>query len=130
MSELKVASLFEFEKVLKGRSNKLFYSKSEADNVIAKLETRLSAIQSDKMQLEDDNALLRRNNAELREATRWRKCSDELPEDEERVLAVLNGEVRIVQYSRIEGVFHTLNFKLPKHSIEWWLPLPKLPEVQ
>ncbi|MBR5315117.1 MAG: hypothetical protein IKU45_06880 [Clostridia bacterium] len=38
MSELKVASLFELEKVLQGRSNKLFCSKSEADKVIADLE--------------------------------------------------------------------------------------------
>lgn len=37
MSELKVASLFELEKVLQGRSNKLFYSKSEVDKVIAKI---------------------------------------------------------------------------------------------
>ena len=35
MSELKVASCFEFEKVLSGKSNKLFYLKSEADKVIA-----------------------------------------------------------------------------------------------
>ena len=38
MSELKVASLFEFEKVLSGRSNKLFYSKAEADKVIEELK--------------------------------------------------------------------------------------------
>ena len=31
MIELKAASCFEFEKVLSGKSNKLFYSKSEAD---------------------------------------------------------------------------------------------------
>ena len=34
MTELKVASCFELEKVLTGKSNKLFYSKSEADKVI------------------------------------------------------------------------------------------------
>ena len=39
MSELKVASLFELEKVLQGRSNKLFYSKSEADAYIAELKS-------------------------------------------------------------------------------------------
>lgn len=38
MAELKVASLFELEKVLQGRSNKLFYSKSEADAYIRKLD--------------------------------------------------------------------------------------------
>ena len=38
MSELKVASCFEFEKVLRGKSNKLFYPKSEVDAVIAELQ--------------------------------------------------------------------------------------------
>jgi len=41
MSELKVASLFELEKVLQGRSNKLFYSKSEADKAIAEKDTKI-----------------------------------------------------------------------------------------
>lgn len=49
MSELKVASCFEFEKVLSGKSNKLFYEKSEADKVIAELK-------SQKAQVEDDCA--------------------------------------------------------------------------
>lgn len=40
MSELKAASLFELEKVLQGRSNKLFYSKSEADKVIAEMDKK------------------------------------------------------------------------------------------
>ena len=46
MSELKVASLFEFEKVLKGKSNKLFYAKANVDKVIADLE------ESHKMEVE------------------------------------------------------------------------------
>lgn len=41
MKELKVASCFEFEKVLRGRSNKLFYSKSDVDAVIAELKQKL-----------------------------------------------------------------------------------------
>jgi hypothetical protein len=41
MSELKVASCFEFEKVLSGKSNKLFYSKSDVDAVIADLKEKL-----------------------------------------------------------------------------------------
>lgn len=133
MSELKVASLFEFEKVLQGRSNKLFYSKSEVDNVIAELETRLSAIQSDKMQLEDDNALLRRNNAELREATRWRKCSEDLPKDGETVLVLLG------RTPKTRGFFLTSLYVAggwtygedpqgckPTH----WFRIPKEPEVK
>ena len=45
MKELKVASCFEFEKVLSGKSNKLFYSKGEADKEIAELEEKLAAAQ-------------------------------------------------------------------------------------
>ena len=41
MKELKVASCFEFEKVLSGKSNKLFYSKSDVDTVIAELKQKL-----------------------------------------------------------------------------------------
>lgn len=48
-----------------------FYSKSEADAVIAELEKNLSEIQSQKMQLEDDVALLRRNNTELKKERDW-----------------------------------------------------------
>jgi hypothetical protein len=40
MSELKVASCFEFEKVLSGKSNKLFYSKAEVDATIAELKAQ------------------------------------------------------------------------------------------
>lgn len=44
MAELKVASLFEFEKVLQGRSNKLFYGKSEADKVIAEKDKEIAEL--------------------------------------------------------------------------------------
>ena len=46
MSELKVASCFEFEKVLRGKSNKLFYPKSEVDAVIEELKAKLEDVQA------------------------------------------------------------------------------------
>ena len=49
----------------------LVYPKEDADKVIAELEKNLSEIQSQKMQLEDDVALLRRNNAELKKERDW-----------------------------------------------------------
>ena len=146
MSELKVYQVICTDDIDRNEITENFsapdflaYDADEADKVISDLKARVA-------QLEDDNALLRKNNAELRSknegllyaladaetdlamSQRWRKYSEEKPEDEERVLVVQNGEVRIVQYSRIDGVFHTLNFKLPKHSIDWWMPLPKAPE--
>lgn len=42
MSELKVASCFEFEKVLRGKSNKLFYPKAEVDAAIAELKAEIN----------------------------------------------------------------------------------------
>ena len=44
MSELKIASIFELEKVLKGSSNKLFYSKSEADKVIKEKDKEIARL--------------------------------------------------------------------------------------
>lgn len=46
MSELKVASCFEFEKVLSGKSNKLFYSKSEVDKVIVEKDTKIIQLEA------------------------------------------------------------------------------------
>ena len=46
MSELKAASCFEFEKVLRGKSNKLFYPKSEVDAFIAELKAKLESVQA------------------------------------------------------------------------------------
>ena len=46
MSELKVASCYEFEKVLRGKSNKLFYPKSEVDAAIAELKAKLEDVQA------------------------------------------------------------------------------------
>ena len=73
MSELKVYKIMGIE------FDSQFYHKSEADKVIAELETNLSEIQSQKMQLEDDVALLRRNNAELKDKCQmhdffWEGC--------------------------------------------------------
>ena len=44
MKELKVASCFEFEKVLRGRSNKLFYSKSEVDAVLDEKDKEIAEL--------------------------------------------------------------------------------------
>jgi hypothetical protein len=64
MSELKADKTFVFGEECEA------YKKYEADKVIAELKTNLSEIQSQKMQLEDDVALLRHNNAELKESAK------------------------------------------------------------
>ena len=90
MSKLKIASCFEFEKVLRGMSNKLFYSKSEVDAVIDKLKDELenqkwrgdewarNANDKDKqiVELKDENRRLKRAlclaKAEACMHKRWR----------------------------------------------------------
>lgn len=54
MSELNVASLFDLEKVLQGRSNKLFYSKSEVDKCIGELRKERDWLAKDRAQAYDD----------------------------------------------------------------------------
>jgi len=69
MSELKAASCFEFEKVLSGKSNKLFCSKSEADKVIAEKNKVIAELKADNADLRDDkkstDAILDERNAEV-----------------------------------------------------------------
>ena len=54
MSELKVSSCFEFEKVLRGKSNKLFYPKSEVDAFIAELKHQNERLKGELKDIADD----------------------------------------------------------------------------
>lgn len=45
--ELHVASLFEFEKVLKGKSNKLFYAKADVDAAFTELKEENKRLKED-----------------------------------------------------------------------------------
>lgn len=120
MSELKV-----YRDPKDGPAYREFYEKSEADKVIAELKAQ-------KAQAEDDNALLRRNNAELREANRLRKFSEETPKWGEEVIVLDK-----------EGYYHIVRFSHDMKWISWgkmntcesdcivyWMPLPKAPEVK
>ena len=106
--------------------------------------------QGEKAKLEEDNALLRNNNAELRkeneemtddrdhyyaelqkadkvisefrDATRWRKCSEELPEEERQFLCLRQtGDIKILWWSKQLKSF-------AQYDITHWMPLPKAPE--
>ena len=97
---------------------------------IAELEQNLSEIQSQKMQLEDDVALLRRNNAELKEAQRWRKCSEELPEDGAEVLATDGEEIWLCHKDTVcDGSPWFQPDGLPHiEGVTHWKPLPSAPK--
>ena len=57
MNELKAASCFEFEKVLSGKSNKLFYSKAEVDKHIGELKKEIAELKEGTKNLILDNYL-------------------------------------------------------------------------
>lgn len=73
MSELKVASCFEFEKVLTGKSNKLFYPKSEVDKLIAELEKERDWLAKDRAQAYDDLEKRAQLNIKQEESIRRQK---------------------------------------------------------
>ena len=99
---------------------------------IAELEQNLSEIQSQKMQLEDDVALLRRNNAELKEAQRWRKCSEELPEDGAEVLATDGEEIWLCHKDTVcDGSPWFQQDGLPHiEGVTHWKSLPSAPKEE
>lgn len=130
-----------------------YYTRIDADTVITELKARIA-------QLEDDNALLRKNNAELREATRWRKFPDEKPDvkpgEGTDVLVVVDyyntydtkctrgRYVTEAEYyvdeegcfyraysdQEIDETFHGENGEECYEKVIMWRPLPKAPEVK
>lgn len=73
---------------------------------------------------------LKKRIAELEEERRWRKYSEEKPEDEECVLVVIEGKVEKVRYRKFDGSFHNTLFTLLNNSVKWWLPLPSAPKEE
>ena len=99
-----------------------FYLKSEADNVIADLE------ESHKMEVEQ----LLMEFAELKEERRWRKCSEELPEDGAEVLATDGEEIWLCHKDTLcDGSPWFQPDGLPHiEGITHWMPLPSAPKEE
>lgn len=79
-----------------------FYERTEADKVIAK----------------------------LKEERRWRKCSEELPEDESDVLATDGEEIWLCHKTTMQDGLPWFQPNGQPHieGITHWMPLPKAPE--
>lgn len=98
-----------------------YYTRIDADNVIAELKAQ-------KAQAEDDCALLRRNNAELREATRWRKCSEELPSEEGYYLICGSSGFRTADKWTYCKDRQKMDFSFYSYGVKYWMPLPSAPK--
>lgn len=106
-------------------------SNAEIDTLASEcraIRTMNAKLQGIKAQLEEDVALLRKNNDEMREATRWRKCSEELPPFEGDDYLVTNGTYCVVCEWR--GYWNNEPFLGDKvnENVEAWMFMPKAPE--
>lgn len=91
MSELKVASCFEFEKVLRGKSNKLFYPKSEVDAAIAELkEVAIDAC----LERDDNQKVIDELEAENQRLVKCCKEYDSRQRIDERIKANASKQLR------------------------------------
>lgn len=119
------------------------YYADDVDGVIAKLKARIHELENmphtDNSEvidaLETENEALKKELAELREATRWRKCSDELPQNGQDVWAYdskSNSVLRLEYEKSDEGEgFIVFPYKHDfLQNITQWMPFekPKAPE--
>ena len=107
----------------------------------------VSALKAIIAQLEDDNALLRRNNAELRKENEslkysvatldtdlamlqgWRKCSEKLPAIGASVL-ISDGFVRMVGALMYDYTWNVDEVFYDVDEYKFWASLPEAPEVK
>ena len=77
-------------------------------------------------------ACLKERIAELEEERRWRKCSDELPEDGSDVLATDGEEIWLCYKTTMSDGLPWFQPNGQPHieGVTHWMPLPKAPEVE
>lgn len=97
---------------------------------IAELKDRIHKLEN--MPHTDNSAvieLLENQNAELREATRWRKCSEQMPEDGSDVLATDGEEIWLCYKTTMpDGLpWFQPNGQPHIEGVTHWMPLPSAP---
>ena len=98
----------------------VYFDPYEVNEYIKEFKARIA-------QLEDDNALLRKNNAELRENQRWRNCSEQLPAIGASVL-ISDGFVRKVAALMYDYTWNVDEAFYDVDDYKFWMPLPETPE--
>lgn len=96
----------------------LVYPKDEVDKVINEFKARI--------------AELEKENAELKEAQRWRKFSDEKPKWGEEVLVLdKEGDQHIVRFSHdMKWISWGKMNTCESDCIVYWMPLPSAPKEE
>lgn len=132
------------------------YKKAEVDAYIAELKARIHELEN--MPHTDNSAViellenenknlkdkvrhypmmaaiieaLKKDLDELREATRWRKVDKEFPTADEGYFDVLweDGLPDIGYIGADDDIIETIRDRGEGHSVEWWKPSTKAPEV-
>ena len=77
-------------------------------------------------------AELEKENAELKEERRWRKCSEDMPSaDAGYFIALWEDKVPDIGYIGAEDdVIETIRDRGEGHSVEWWLPMTQAPKEE
>ena len=65
-------------------------------------------------------------SADVQPAPQWISIEESKPKDMQRVLAVVDGDVREAFYN--EGCFIGSNFYRSINEVKWWQPLPEPPK--
>ena len=124
MSELKA---YTYDDMLNGVADVdiEYYSKSEADKVIAEKDREIAQLQA---MLEERNKQV----WELEEERRWRKCSDEMPSaNEGYFIALWEDKFPDIGYIGAEDdVIETIRDRGEGHSVEWWMPISSAPKEE
>ena len=84
----------------------------------------------ERMRFADRAIELEKENKELKDSQRWRKCSEEMPTADNGYVLVLweDGVPDIGYIGAEDDVIETIRDRGEGHSIEYWMPLPKAPE--
>ena len=104
---------------------------AHSNDEVATLKARIAELErmdtEHTVQIAKMNAYIR----ELEEAQRWRKCSEEAPDDKQWILVYYDNHSRFTTGIELRRYDEGLKYDVEKQEIySLWMPLPKAPEVE